>query len=69
MGAAFLCTQFSISLEENRHPEYLKSWAKVLREDSKILWSAASKAQASLDYLLKLTGFDVAEVEDEEAVS
>jgi len=60
LGAVFLCSHLGINIE-NRHPEYLKSWIKGLREDPYVLWKAASRAQEAYDYLLKLVSADAAQ--------
>lgn len=53
LGAVFLCSHLGISIEKNRHPEYLQGWVRSLREDPQILWRAASKAQEAFDYVVK----------------
>jgi len=50
MGAAFLCAQLGIK-GEMRHTSYLKSWLKVLKEDKKAIFTAASMATKAADYL------------------
>lgn len=53
MGAAFLCAHCRID-GELRHASYLQSWLKVLRSDSRAIFTAAAQAQRAADYLLKL---------------
>ena len=53
MGAAFLCGKTGIedrTIED--HASYLKSWISKLKEDNKLLISAASQAQKAADYIL-----------------
>lgn len=54
LGAVFLCSHLGISIENNRHPEYLQGWVRSLREEPQILWKAASKAQEAFDYVIKI---------------
>ena len=51
LAAAFVCATLSIS-PTVRHADYLGSWLKVLREDSRALFRAASKASKAADFLL-----------------
>ncbi len=56
MGAAFTCARLGIENETREdHASYLASWLKVLRQDKRAIFTAASKAQAACDYL-----FDIA---------
>lgn len=50
MGSAFLSAQFGIHCELH-HASYLQNWLKVLKEDKKAIFTAASKAQAAANYL------------------
>lgn len=52
LGAAMLCAHFGID-GDLRHAAYIESWLKSLRNDKKFILSAAGKAQAALDYLVK----------------
>lgn len=55
LGAAFLCADLSISLDPRPdHAQYLASWLNVLKEDSRAIFTAASKASAASDYLASL---------------
>lgn len=63
LGASFLMAEFGIVDEPREdHAKYLKSWLKVLQNDTKAIFTAASQAQKAVDFL---TGFqkeqDVAE--------
>lgn len=50
LTAAFLCAEHGVA-GELRHAGYLASWLKVLRNDKRAIFTAASKAQQSADYL------------------
>jgi antirestriction protein ArdC len=52
LGSAFLCARFGIALEGLQHPEYLASWIKVLRSDSRAILQAASAAQKAADFVM-----------------
>jgi len=55
LGAAFLCAAFGISTEPRQdHAGYVASWLKVLRGDSKAIFTAASKAQEAFEHLAYL---------------
>lgn len=51
LGAAFLCSLTGIdqTVDEN-HAAYIQSWVKVLRDDPKMIVSAAAKACAAADW-------------------
>lgn len=61
LTAAFLCAEWGMD-GELRHADYLASWLKVLKADSRAIFTAASKAQAACDFL---RGLAVAEDADE----
>ncbi|MFN3558957.1 MAG: ArdC family protein [Brevundimonas sp.] len=55
MGAAFAMARLGIGAEPREdHAAYLASWLKVLKEDKRAIFTAASKAQAACDLLFKL---------------
>jgi antirestriction protein ArdC len=55
LGAAFLCADLSISIEPRAdHASYIESWLRVLKHDKRAIFTAASYAQASSDYLHSL---------------
>ena len=54
MGSAFLCQRFLVD-GTLQHPEYLRSWLEVLKEDKRALFQAASKARQACAFLLKET--------------
>lgn len=52
LGAAFLCAELGISNEPRPdHAAYLDSWLRVLKSDTRAIFTAASKAQAAIDWL------------------
>jgi antirestriction protein ArdC len=51
LTAAFVCAAMSIK-PTVRHADYLGSWLNVLREDSRAIFRAASKASKAADFLL-----------------
>jgi antirestriction protein ArdC len=57
LGAAFLCAELGIANEPRPdHAAYIKGWLKALRNDKKAIFTAASKAQHAVDYLLRVSG-------------
>lgn len=52
LGAAFLCADLALTPEPGAdHAAYIQSWLKVLKEDKRAIFSAASHAQRAGDYL------------------
>jgi antirestriction protein ArdC len=52
MGAAFLCADLGLTLEiRDDHAAYIASWLKVLKNDKRAVFTAASHAQRAADYL------------------
>jgi antirestriction protein ArdC len=51
MGAAFTCATLGIA-GHLQHAEYIGSWIKVLKNDKRAIFTAASKAQEAADFLL-----------------
>jgi antirestriction protein ArdC len=52
LGAAFIAGQLGLpSVPRTDHAPYIASWLKVLKNDSRAIFTAASKAQAAADYL------------------
>jgi len=52
LGAAFTAGQLALPVEPRRdHAPYIASWLKVLKNDPRAIFTAASKAQAAADYL------------------
>ena len=55
LGAAFLCSDLTITAQPRAdHACYLASWLKVLKDDTKAIFTAASKASAAADFLAVL---------------
>jgi len=54
MGAAFLCAALGIT-PTVRHSDYIAHWLKVLKEDKKAIFRAASMASKASDYILNFT--------------
>jgi antirestriction protein ArdC len=69
LAAAMWCGQMGISAAiRTDHASYVGSWLRVLGQDAGALVSVAGKAQAAVDYLNTLAGYNVAPA-DAEAVS
>ena len=52
LGAAFLCADLSITPDiREDHAAYIGHWLKVLKEDKRAIFTAASHAQRAVDYL------------------
>jgi antirestriction protein ArdC len=55
LGSAFLCADLSITPETREdHAADIASWLKVLRDDKRFIFSAASHAQRAADFLHSL---------------
>lgn len=64
LGAAFLCVALGVTPEPRAdHASYIKGWLKVLKDDKRAIFTAASKAQQAADFLHSFSA--PAEVEDE----
>jgi antirestriction protein ArdC len=52
LGSAFLCADLGITPEVREdHAAYIASWLKALRDDKRLIFSAAAHAQRAADYL------------------
>ena len=56
LGAAFLCADLEIAAGAGEnvredHASYIRSWLKVLKDDKRAIFTAASHAQRAADYL------------------
>lgn len=52
LGAAFLCADLDLVPETRPdHAAYIGSWLKILKDDKKAIFKAATKAQAAADFL------------------
>jgi antirestriction protein ArdC len=55
LGAAFLCADLRITAEPRPdHAGYIEHWLKVLKDDKRAIFSAASHASRAVDFLHKL---------------
>ena len=67
LTAAFLCAELAIP-GRLRHPEYIASWLKVLGEDKRAIFTAASKATEAANYMRSIArpeqGLDNTTVDD-----
>jgi antirestriction protein ArdC len=52
MGAAFLCAHCSLPARLE-HATYIESWLQALRGDRRLVFTAAAKAQAAADFVLR----------------
>jgi antirestriction protein ArdC len=64
LAAAFLCAHLGIP-GELRHADYIATWIKLLKDDDRTIFTAASKAQQAADYLTAFS--NPKEVADEAA--
>jgi antirestriction protein ArdC len=52
LGAAFLCADLAITPEvRDDHASYIECWLKVLKDDKRAIFSAASHASKAVDFL------------------
>jgi len=55
LGAAFLCADLAITLEPRPdHANYIASWLTVMKNDKRVIFTAAAHAQRAADYLYGL---------------
>lgn len=53
LGAAFICARLSITNEPRAdHAQYLAHWLKVLKNDNRAIFTAASQAQKACDFIV-----------------
>jgi antirestriction protein ArdC len=66
LGSQFICNKLGISTEQTfqNSSAYIKSWIKVLQNDTKMIVSASSKAQKACEYLLGFSEEETEEVEE-----
>jgi antirestriction protein ArdC len=66
LGSAFLCADLRITPEaRDDHAAYIATWLKVLKDDKRLVFSAASHAQRAVDYLHSLQPRQAAGRDDE----
>ncbi|MBL8235626.1 MAG: hypothetical protein JNL98_44460, partial [Bryobacterales bacterium] len=59
LGAAFLCVDLGVTVDPRLdHAAYIQSWLKVLKDDKKAVFTAASNASAAAGYLHDLVNKD-----------
>ena len=57
LGAAFLCAELGISQQPRTdHACYIESWLRVLKDDKRAIFTAASKATEAAAYITGRTG-------------
>lgn len=66
LTSAFLCAALSIP-GRLRHAEYLGSWLKILKEDKRAIFTAASKATEAAAFLERAGGIAPDSADGEEA--
>lgn len=64
ISCAFLCAHLGIAAEQ-RHAGYLESWLKVLKQDKKAIFTAASQASKAADHLRAYSELSGAEGDEE----
>ena len=53
IGSAFLCARNGVPLEDLQHANYLASWLKILKDDKRAIFTAASKAKQAAEFLMQ----------------
>jgi len=52
IGAAFLCADLGITPEiREDHAAYIESWLKALKDDKKLIFTAAAHASRAVDFM------------------
>jgi antirestriction protein ArdC len=55
IGSAFLCSELGITQDTRAdHAQYLAQWLKLLKDDSRAIFTAAAKASEAVGYLKRL---------------
>ncbi|MBP0614252.1 ArdC family protein [Jiella mangrovi] len=68
LGAAFLCADLKLTPEVREdHAAYIGHWLKVLKQDSRAIFTAAAHAQKAADYLVAFSAAGEEGDEDTEA--
>lgn len=52
IGACFLGAQVGVEPITDESAAYIEHWLKAMREDSKVIFKAAAKAQQAADFIL-----------------
>lgn len=64
LSAAFICARLGITNEPRPdHAQYLASWLKVLKNDSRAIFTAAGQAQQACDYIVNRLPAPIAQPE------
>ena len=59
IGAAFLCADLGITPETREdHAAYVQNWLTLLKKDSRVIFTAASRAQRAVEFLHGLTSME-----------
>lgn len=67
LGSAFLCADLAITPEVREdHAAYIDHWLKALRDDKRLIFTAAAHAQRAVDYL---HGVQPRQIEQEQAAA
>jgi len=53
MGSAFLCASLNVQENTLQHASYIESWLKVLKNDKRAIFTAASQARKATESLLE----------------
>lgn len=68
LGSAFLCADLGLTPEiRDDHAAYIASWLKVLQNDKRAIFTAASHAQKAADFLHSLQNYEAPPVTVEAA--
>jgi antirestriction protein ArdC len=68
LGSAFLCADLGLAPEIlEDHAAYIENWLKVLKDDKRFIFTAASHAQRAADYLHSLQNAGLVEAGTEAA--
>lgn len=59
LGASFLCAHIGLkNVEMEHHASYIQSWLRVLKNDSKAIFTASKHASAAYQFVLKQCGME-----------
>ena len=67
MGSAFLCAQLAVAAEIEQSAAYIASWIKMLKEDKRVLFRAASQARKACEWVLSVGNEGESTEKEEEA--
>lgn len=68
MSACYLMAECNLSLNENNHAAYLKSWVSALKNDTRFIFQASALASRTSDYILDFSRTKSVAIEDQEVV-